>query len=123
MNTTPEHNQRIAKLTFAEVYPLYLKKIIRKGRTQEELDEIITWLTGFDKKTMEDLINEKVTFEVFFNRATLNPNAIQIKGLICGYRIEEIQNPLTRNIRYLDKLVDELAKGKSLEKILFREVK
>ena len=118
MNTTPEHNERIAKLTFAEVYPLYLKKIIRKGRTHEELDEVITWLTGFDKKTMEDLINEKVTFEVFFNRATLNPNANQIKGLICGYRIEEIENPLTRNIRYLDKLVDELAKGKSLEKIL-----
>jgi hypothetical protein len=118
MNTTPEHNERIAKLTFAEVYPLYLKKITRKGRTQEELDEVITSLTGFDKKSMEDLINEKVTFEVFFNQATLNPNANQIKGLICGYRIEEIQNPLTRNIRYLDKLVDELAKGKSLNKIL-----
>jgi hypothetical protein len=118
MNTTTEHNERIAKLTFAGVYPLYLNKIIRKGRTQEELDEVITWLTGFDKQAMEDLINEKVTFEVFFNQATLNPNANQIKGLICGYRIEEIQNPLTRNIRYLDKLVDELAKGKSLNKIL-----
>jgi hypothetical protein len=120
MNTTTEHNERIAKLTFAGVYPLYLNKIIRKGRTQEELDEVITWLTGFDKQAMEDLIEEKVTFEVFFNRATLNPNANQIKGLICGYRIEEIQNPLTRKIRYLDKLVDELAKGKSLEKILRR---
>ncbi len=120
MNTTTEHNERIAKLTFAGVYPLYLNKIIRKSRTQEELDEIITWLTGFDKQAMEDLIEEKVTFEVFFNRATLNPNANQIKGLICGYRIEEIQNPLTRNIRYLDKIVDELAKGKSLEKILRR---
>lgn len=116
MNTTTEHNERIAKLTFAGVYPLYLNKIIRKGRTQEELDEVITWLTGFDKQAMEDLIEEKVTFEVFFNRATLNPNANQIKGLICGYRIEEIQNPLTRNIRYLDKLVDELAKGKSWRK-------
>jgi hypothetical protein len=120
MNTTPEHNERISKLTFAEVYPLYLKKITRKGRTQEELDEVITWLTVFDKQAMEDLIEEKVTFEVFFNRAALNPNANQIKGLICGYRIEEIQNTLTRNIRYLDKLVDELAKGKSLDKILRR---
>jgi hypothetical protein len=118
MNTTPEHNERIAKLTFAEVYPLYLKKIIRKGRTQDELDEVITWLTGLDKKSMEDLISEKVTFEVFFNRATLNPDANQIKGVICGYRIEEIQNPLTRNIRYLDKLVDELASGRKLDKII-----
>ena len=118
MNTTATHNERIAKLTFASVYPLYITKVEKKGRTKEELHEVITWLTGFDDKQLEELINEKVTFEVFFQRATLNPNAHLITGVICGYRIEEIENQLTKQIRYLDKLVDELAKGRKIEKIL-----
>lgn len=118
MKTTPEHDQRVAKLTFASVYPHYVTKVVKKGRTVEELDEVITWLTGFDKKKMEELIAEKITFETFFNLAELNPNAELIKGVICGYRIEEIENPITRQVRYLDKLVDELAKGKKMEKIL-----
>ena len=117
MKTTPGHDQRVAKLTFASVYPHYVTKVVKKGRTVEELDEVITWLTGFDKKKMEELIAEKATFETFFNLAELNPNAEQIKGVICGYRIEEIENPITRQVRYLDKLVDELAKGKKMEKI------
>ena len=118
MKTTPEHNQRVAKITFASVYPHYITKVVKKGRTVEELDQVITWLTGFDKKKMEELIAEKATFEHFFNSAELNPKADLIKGVICGYRIEEIENPITRQVRYLDKLVDELAKGKKMEKIL-----
>ena len=118
MKTTPEHDQRIAKMTFASVYPHYITKVERKGRTKEELHQVIEWLTGFDNKKLQELIDEKVTFETFFKRAKLNPNAPLIKGVICGYRIEEIENPLTRQARYLDKLVDELAKGKNMEKIL-----
>jgi hypothetical protein len=118
MNTSDSHNQRIAKLTFASVYPLYLAKVERKGRTKEELDQVIEWLTGFDDKAQQALIKEKVTFEAFFQRASLHPNAKLITGLICGYRVEEIENPLTQQVRYLDKLVDELAKGKKMEKIL-----
>ncbi|MBW8241591.1 DUF2200 domain-containing protein [Muricauda oceani] len=118
MKTTPEHNQRVAKITFASVYPHYITKVVKKGRTVEELDQVISWLTGFDKKKMEELIAEKATFEHFFHSAELNPNADLIKGVICGYRIEEIENPITRQVRYLDKLVDELAKGKKMEKIL-----
>lgn len=118
MNATPEHNERIAKLTFASVYPHYLTKVEKKGRTIEELHQVIQWLTGFDDKAIQTLIEEKVTFETFFKQAKLNPKADLIKGLICGYRIEEIENPLTKQVRYLDKLVDELAKGKSMEKIL-----
>lgn len=118
MSTSPTHNERIAKMTFATVYPLYLAKVEKKGRTKEELDEVILWLTGFNKKRLQELIKEKVTFEAFFNQATLNPNAHLITGMICGYRIEEIDNPLTKKARYLDKLVDELAKGKKMEKIL-----
>lgn len=118
MNTTATHDQRIANLTFASVYPMYIAKVEKKGRTKNELHEVITWLTGFDDKQLEELINEKVTFEIFFQRATLNPNAHLITGVICGYRIEEIENPLTKKIRYLDKLVDELAKGRKMEKIL-----
>lgn len=105
-------------MTFASVYPHYLTKIEKKGRTQEELHRVITWLTGFDENKIEEMISNKVTFETFFNLATLHPSAILIKGVICGYRIEEIENPLTRQVRYLDKMVDELAKGKKMEKIL-----
>jgi hypothetical protein len=105
-------------MLFSTVYPLYLEKVKKKGRTAAELQQVITWLTGYDKKKTEALINEKVNFEKFFNQATLNPNAHLIKGTICGYRVEEIQNPLTQQVRYLDKLVDELAKGKKMETIL-----
>ena len=118
MNTTDTHNQRIAKLTFASVYPLYIKKVETKGRTKEELHQVIDWLTGFDNKKLQELIKEKATFETFFQQSSLNPNARLITGLICGYRVEEIENPLTQQVRYLDKLVDELAKGKKMEKIL-----
>lgn len=118
MNTSDTHNQRFAKMTFASVYPLYLTKVEKKGRTKEELHQVIAWLTGFDEHALQDLIEKKVTFETFFQTATLNPNAHLITGLICGYRIEEIENPLTQKVRYLDKLVDELAKGRKMEKIL-----
>jgi hypothetical protein len=118
MKTTPEHDARITKLTFASVYPHYLAKAERKGRTKKELHQVIEWLTGFDDTKLRQLIDEKVTFETFFKRAKLNPNAQLITGVICGYRIEEIENPLTKQVRYLDKLVDELAKGRKMEKIL-----
>ena len=121
MNTSNTHNERIAKMTFASVYPMYVAKVEKKGRTKDELHQVIEWLTGFDSKKLQELINEKVTFETFFQRAKLNPNAPLITGVICGYRIEEIENPLTRKARYLDKLVDELAKGKKMEKILRKE--
>ena len=117
MKTTPEHDERIAKMTFASVYPHYITKIEKKGRTKEELHQVIKWLTGFDDKKLRDLIDENVTFETFFERAEINPNARLITGMICGYRVEEIETPLTRQARYLDKLVDELAKGKKMEKI------
>lgn len=118
MIPTAEHNERIAKLTFASVYPHYITKVEKKGRTKEELHQVIEWLTGFNNKKLQELITAKVTFETFFKQAKLNPNAQLITGLICGYRIEEIENPLTKQVRYLDKLVDELAKGKKMEKIL-----
>lgn len=118
MQPTNEHHQRIANMTFATVYPLYLTKVEKKGRTKEELHEVIHWLTGFNDKQLEKLIKDKATFESFFKQAKLNAKASLITGLICGYRVEEIENPLTQQVRYLDKLVDELAKGKKMEKIL-----
>lgn len=118
MQPTPENNDRIAKMTLATVYPLYIAKIEKKGRTIEELNQVIEWLTGFDSIKIKELITEKATFQTFFEKAKLNPNANLIKGVICGYRIEEIENPLTKQVRYLDKLVDELAKGKRMDKIL-----
>ena len=118
MNNTNNHDERFAKMIFASVYPLYLKKVEKKGRTKEELHQVIKWLTGFDEKKMQELIGEKVTFSTFFMQAKLNANVHLITGVICGYRLEEIQNPLTQQVRYLDKLVDELAKGKKMEKIL-----
>jgi len=118
MKVTPEHNERIAKMTFASVYPHYIVKVEKKGRTKDELNQVIEWLTGFDNSKINELIEEKADFETFFNKANLNPNADLIKGVICGYRIEEIENTLTKQVRYLDKLVDELAKGKKMEKIL-----
>lgn len=118
MKTPPEHDARIAKMTFASVYPHYIAKVEKKDRTKEELHQVIEWLTGFDYKRLQELIDEEVTIETFFTLAKINPNAHLIKGVICGYRIEEIENPLTKKVRYLDKLVDELAKGKKMEKIL-----
>ena len=118
MNTTKAHDEKIAKLTFASVYPHYVTKVEKKGRTKEELHQVIEWLTGYDEKKLQKLIAEKVTFEQFFQKASLNPNAKLITGVICGYRVEEIENPLTQQTRYLDKLVDELAKGRKMEKIL-----
>ena len=118
MNTTSSHDERMAKLTFASVYPHYVAKVEKKGRTKDELLQVIEWLTGFDEKKLEVVIENKVTFEKFFQDYTPYPNAHLITGVICGYRIEEIENPLTQKVRYLDKLVDELAKGRKMEKIL-----
>jgi hypothetical protein len=118
MKTTPEHDERIAKMKFASVYPHYITKVESKGRTKKELHQVIEWLTGFNDKKLQELIDQQVTFEIFFKKAKLNPNAHLVTGVICGYRIEEIENPLTRQARYLDKLVDELAKGRKMEKIL-----
>ena len=123
MKVTPEHNARIANMKFFSVYPHYVTKVEKKGRTKEELHQVIEWLTGFDEHKIQQLIDDKVTFEEFFNQADLNPKAHLITGVICGYRIEEIDNTLTRQARYLDKLIDELAKGRKMEKILREEVK
>lgn len=118
MKVTEEHNQRVAKLTFASIYPHYITKVEKKGRTKEELHQVLEWLTGFDETQIENLVEEEVTIKTFFDRASLHPNAHLIKGVICGYRIEEIENATTRQARYMDKLVDELAKGRKMEKIL-----
>lgn len=118
MSTSEIHNDRMAKMTFASVYPHYLAKVEKKGRTKEELHQVITWLTGFDDQKLEELIEEKANFEDFFQQASLNPKANLITGVICGYRVEDIGNPLTQRVRYLDKLVDELARGRKMEKIL-----
>lgn len=118
MNTSETHNMRMSTMTFATVYPHYITKIEKKGRTKEELHQVIEWLTGFDGAKVQELIDEKVTFETFFQQAKINLSAHLITGMICGYRIEDIENPLTQKVRYLDKLVDELAKGRKMEKIL-----
>jgi len=114
----PGTEERIAKMTFASVYPLYVAKVEKKGRTKKELHEVIKWLTGYDEKTLKSLIDDEVTFETFFKKCKLNPNAHLIRGVICGYRVEELENPLIQKARYLDKLIDELAKGRKMEKIL-----
>lgn len=118
MIATDKHNKRMARTIFAAVYPYYVAKVEKKGRTVAELHQVIEWLTGFDEQKLQQLIADKVTFEEFFKQATLNPNAHLITGMICGYRVEEIENPLTQKVRYLDKLIDELAKGKKMEKVL-----
>lgn len=117
MNDTSHHDERIAKMTFSSVYPHYVTKVEKKGRTKDELHQVIEWLTGFDEKRLQEYIEAKVTFETFFQKATLHPNARLITGTICGYRVEQIENPLTQQVRYLDKLVDELANGRKMEKI------
>ncbi len=118
MQPTDKHNEKIATMRFSSVYPHYVTKVEKKGRTVEELHRVITWLTGFDDTDLQRLMDAEVSFEQFFSEASLNPNAPLITGVICGYRIEDIDNPLTRQVRYLDKLVDELAKGRTMEKIL-----
>lgn len=118
MTTTSNHDERMAKMTFASVYPHYVTKVEKKGRTKEELHQVIQWLTGFDEAAIQKQIESKNTFEQFFQEANLNPNSTLITGMICGYRIEDIETPLTQQVRYLDKLVDELAKGRKMEKIL-----
>jgi len=118
MSNTSHHDDRIAQMIFASVYPHYVSKVEKKGRTKDELHQVIEWLTGFDENSLKERIAQKVTFEAFFSDATLNPNAHLITGVICGYRVEEIENPLTQQARYLDKLVDELARGRKMEKIL-----
>lgn len=121
MKVTAEHNERVAKLVFGSIYPHYVNKVEKKGRTKEELHEVLEWLTGFNEAKIQQLIAEKVTIEEFFQQANIHPNAPLIKGVICGYRIEEIDNDTTRKARYMDKLVDELAKGRKMEKILRQE--
>jgi hypothetical protein len=118
MEITEKHKARMAAITFAAVYPHYVTKVERKGRTKEELHEVITWLTGFTPSRIKEQVEAGVTLEVFFNQAKLNPNADRITGTICGYRIEAIDDALTKKVRYLDKLVDELAKGRPMHKIL-----
>ena len=118
MTPNNKQNERVAQMTFASVYPHYVTKVEKKGRTIAELHQVIEWLTGYDEKKLQKLIDKKITFRDFFENANLNPNASLITGVICGYRIEEIENPLMRQVRYLDKVVDELAKGKKMEKIL-----
>ena len=118
MKNLSAQSERVAKMTFASVYPMYLAKVEKKGKTKEELDQVITWLTGYNPAKLQELIDEKATFATFFEHAALHPNVHLITGMICGYRIEEIEDPLMRKVRYLDKLVDELAKGRKMEKIL-----
>ena len=117
MNKVYNQDEQIAKMKFASVYPHYVTKVEKKGRTKKELQQVIEWLTGYNEKKQQELIEEEVSFDIFFKNATLNPNSNLIKGVICGYRVEEIENPLTQQVRYLDKLVDELAKGRNIEKI------
>jgi len=121
MEVTVEKNDAVAKMTFASIYPHYVNKVEKKGRTKEELHEVIEWLTGFNQKTLDELIDTEATFEEFFNAAKIHPNAHLIKGMICGYRIEEIEFPLYKQVRYMDKLVDELARGRKMEKILRKD--
>ncbi|APA65074.1 MULTISPECIES: DUF2200 domain-containing protein [Maribacter] len=120
MKVTPEKNEKVANMIFASIYPLYLARLEKNGRTKEELDQVIGWLTGFDNKMVQKLIDEKVTFEVFFQKAKIHPNAHLVKGVVCGYRIEEIEDEFEvyKRCRQMEKLIDELAKGRKMEKIL-----
>lgn len=123
MQVTPEKNEKVAQMVFSSIYPHYLKRIEKNGRTKQELNQVIEWLTGFDEQKLESLIKEKVTFETFFQQAKIHPNAHLIKGVVCGYRIEEIEDKFDvyKQCRRMEKLIDELAKGRKMEKIL-REV-
>lgn len=118
MSTTSHHDERVANMTLASVYPHYVTRLEKNGRTKEELHQVIEWLTGFNESKLQDHITQKSTIKEFYSDAILNPNAKLIKGVICGYRIEDIENTITQRARYLDKLVDELARGRKMEKIL-----
>lgn len=118
MKSNITQDEKFAKMSFAKVYPLYLAKIERKGRSKQELDQVIEWLTGYTSQKIKEILKTDMDFETFFQKAKLNPNSALIMGMICGVQVEAIENPITRQVRYLDKLVDELAKGKSMEKIL-----
>jgi len=118
MKTTEKHNERVANMKFSSVYPHYVTKVENKGRTLAELHQVIEWSTGFNEAKLQDAITREITFKTFFEEADLNTNAHLITGVICGYRIEEIDNSLTREVRYLDKLIDELARGRNMDKIL-----
>jgi len=125
MKVTAEKNEKVANMIFASIYPLYLNRLEKNGRTKEELNQVICWLTGFDQNTLQNLITEKVTFRIFFERAKIHPNAHLIKGVVCGYRIEEIEDEFEvyKQCRQMEKLIDELAKGRKMEKILRKERK
>ena len=118
MKDTQKQDEQIANMTFAKIYPLYVAKVEKKGRTAKELQEVILWLTGHNECTIKTMIDNQATLKEFFAEATINPNAKLITGKICGYNVEDIETPLTQQVRYLDKLIDELAKGKAMEKIL-----
>lgn len=120
MKVTTEKNEQVANMVFGSIYPHYLSRIEKNGRTKEELNKVIEWYTGYDKKALQTLIDEKVTFRTFFKKAKINPNANLIKGVVCGYRIEEIEDEfeLYKQCRQMEKLIDELAKGRKMEKIL-----
>ncbi|MBC8369507.1 MAG: DUF2200 domain-containing protein [Planctomycetes bacterium] len=118
MKSTSHHDERIANMTMAAIYPLYVNKIEKKGRTVSELDQVIEWLTGYDKVALQKSIDDGLTFKQFFEQAQIHPNVDQIKGVVCGYRVEDIENKLTQQVRYLDKLVGELARGRKMDKIL-----
>ena len=125
MKVTPEKNEKVAHMIFGSIYPLYLNRLVKNGRTQEELDQVINWFTGYDQDTLQQLIADKVTFRTFFEKATLHPNEHLIKGVVCGYRIEEIEDEyeVYKRCRQMEKLIDELAKGRKMEKILREEKK
>ena len=114
----PKNRERVFKMSFASVYPHYITKAEKKGRTKEEVHQIIFWLTGYNEKSLQKILDDKTNFETFFTKAKINPNASKITGMICGYRVEDIEDKLVQQMRYLDKLIDELAKGKAMEKIL-----
>jgi hypothetical protein len=118
MEITQKHKDRMANMVFGKVYPLYVIKVEKKGRTKDELNQVITWLTGFSEEDIQKMADGEITFKEFFEKASIHENAKLITGVICGYRIEEIEDELVRNVRYLDKLVDELSKGRSMDKIL-----
>ena len=120
MKVTPEKNEKVAQMVFASIYPLYLNRLEKNGRTKEEFHQVIEWFTGFDEGTLQTLIDKKVTYKTFFQKAKINPNAHLIKGVVCGYRIEDIAEEFDvyKRCRQLEKLIDELAKGRQLEKIL-----
>lgn len=125
MKVTAEKNEKVANMIFGSIYPLYLNRLEKNGRTKEELNQVIEWFTGYDNTTLQTLIDEKVTYRTFFQKAKIHPNEHMIKGVVCGYRIEEIEDEfqLYKQCRQLEKLIDELAKGRKMEKILRKEKK